>query len=151
MIRPGDEIEQAIWYDANTCIDPVGKYGESVKEVIESMCAKSNVVHTGISYKVLKPGDDRVPTVPRWLEKIPGAVPRLLIATTQAKVRIITQSGISNDLDKKDLEKLRAITRRKYKEFNPLEKELTDQECDRFIDTLGMEVVLDQLRSSSVH
>jgi len=149
----GSEIEAAIWYDAGNCIDPVNDFGDSIKEGISQMCLKHSVVCGGTEYEVLKPGDDRVPRVPKWLEKIDGSIPRLLVARTRiiATASVQNSIGIIGDLDHKDVMRLRALTRMKYQQLNPGSGKLTDQQCDEIIDTLGLEVVLEQLGSGSIH
>ncbi len=152
MTEPGNEIEFAIWYDANEHLDPINSCSESIKDALDAICAKKNVGHGEISYAILKPGDDRVPLVPRWLEIINGVIPRLLLATTKTTSSLHKEPiGIVGDLDKKDIGRLRAITRRAHRKAHPKTMPLTNQECDRIIDQIGMEVVMDQLRSTVVH
>jgi len=152
MIKPGNEVEFAIWYDANEHLDPINSCSESIKDALDAICSKNNVGHGEISYEVLKPGDDRVPFVPRWLETINGVIPRLLVATTKTMGNLHQgPTGIIGDLDKKDIARLRVITRRAHQKAHPKTTLLTDQECDRIVDQVGIEVVMDQLRSSVVH
>ena len=146
------EIEFAIWYDANEHLDPINSCGESIKDALDAICVKNKIGHGKISYKILKPGDDRVPSVPRWLETTNGAIPRLLVATTETSSCLYQgPMGIVGDLDKKDVARLRIIVRRVHHKFHPKTTSLTDSECDRIIDQQGMEVVMDQLRSSTVN
>ena len=152
-----EELEVAIWYDANEYVDPIKSCSGSIKDMIDIMCAGTKDTHGDIDYKILKPGDDRVPIVPRWLEKVNGAMPRLLVATTKTRL----MSSVSNvnqelpnivgDLDKKDLTRLRYITRKAHRKSRPHDSPLTDPECDQIIDKLGIEIVMDQLKYSVVH
>ena len=154
MIEPGSELEFSIWYDANEHADPISSCSESITEGLDAICVKSNVFHDKVHYEILKPGDDRVPSVPRWLEIIYGSVPRLLVATTKAYNsgwRDQNTVGIIGDLDKKDIARLRLITRSIHQKCHPNTTSLTDYECDHIIDKMGMEVVMDQLRSSVVN
>ena len=152
MTEPDNELEIAIWYDANEHLDPINSCSESIKDLLEIMCTKRKVIRGGVSYEVLYPGDDRVPPVPHWLENINGVVPRLLVATSE----IVSSGqqepiGIIGDLDKKDIARLRIITRRAHHRSYPHDTRLADHECDQIIDKLGLEVVMDQLRSNVVH
>ncbi len=154
MTEIDNELEVAVWYDANEYVDPIKHCSESIKDMIDIMCAGTKDTHGDIDYKILKPGDDRVPSVPRWLEKTKNATPRLLIATT--KTRLMSSvcqetMGIVGDLDKKDIARLRYITRRAHHMEYPRGDPLTDYECDQIIDKLGLEIVMDQLKSSVVH
>ena len=152
MTESGNEVEFAIWYDAGEHLDPINSCSESIKDALDAVCATKNVGHGEISYEILKPGDDRVPLVPRWLEIITGAIPRLLLATTKTTSSLHHgPTGIIGDLDKKDIVRLRVITRRAHRMAHPKTTPLTNQECDRIIDQVGIEVVMDQLRSSVVH
>ena len=146
------EIEFAIWYDANEHLDPINSCGESIKDALDAICAKNKVGHGKISYEILKPEDDRVPSVPRWLEITNGVIPRLLVATAKTSSCLYQgPMGIIGDLDKKDIARLRVIVQRVHKKFHPKTTPLTDPECDRIIDQQGMDVVMDQLRSSTVN
>ena len=147
-----DDLEVSLWYDANVHSDPINSCSESIGDMLDLICKKNGMVHSNIRYEILKPEDDRVPPVPRWLENINGVVPRLLVAVTKV-TRDLHQEpmGMSGDLDKKDLARLRTITRREHRKAHPNTTPLTDHECDQLIDRLGLEVVLEQLGSSTVH
>ncbi|KKL15391.1 hypothetical protein LCGC14_2506100, partial [marine sediment metagenome] len=43
------------------------------------------------------------------------------------------------------------VTRREHRMAHPNTTPLTNRECDQLIDRLGLEVVLEQLGSSTVH
>ena len=147
-----DDLEVSLWYDANVHSDPINSCSESIGDMLDLICKKNGVVHGNIRYEILKPEDDRVPPVPRWLENINGVVPRLLVAVTKVTKNIHQEPmGISGDLGKKDLARLRAITQREHRMAHPKTTPLTDSECDKIIDKLGLEVVLEQLGSSTVH
>ncbi len=158
MIKPdSEELEVAIWYDANEYVDPIKSCSESIRDMIDIMCAGTKDTHGDIDYKILKPGDDRVPSVPRWLEKTDGATPRLLVATTKTQLMSSVSSvnqelpNIIGDLDKKDIARLRFMTRKAHHKSYPRDSPLTDPECDQIIDKLGLEIVMEQLKSSVVH
>ena len=152
MIEPGRELEIAIWYDANKYLDPMNSCDESIKDMLDIVCAKNKVVRADIDYEILKPGDDRVPPIPRWLEIVDGVVPRLFVATAKIVSNVHQEPiGIIGDLDKKDIIKLRFITKREYHKVHPNSTPLTNHECDQIIDKLGMQIVLDQLGSSTVN
>ncbi len=152
-----EELEVAIWYDANEYVDPIKSCSGSIKDMIDIMCSGTKDTHGDIDYKILKPGDDRVPLVPRWLEKIDGAMPRLLVATTKTQLMSSVSSvnqelpSIVGDLDKRDIARLRLITQKAHHKARPDDSPLTNYECDQIIDKLGIEIVMDQLKSSVVH
>ncbi len=152
MTKVGDEVEFAIWFDANEHSDPINSCSKSMEDAIDVIHGKRNISHGKISYEILKPGDDRVPSVPRWLENINGSVPRLLVATTKMTNKVRQESmGIIGDLDKKDIARLRVITQREHHKVYPNDDPLTNYECDQIIDKLGIQIVMDQLRSSTIN
>lgn len=145
------ELEFSLWYDENGSSDPIPAAREMIDEVMKEFCTRKKLIHKSSEYAILKPGDDRVPEVPKWLADIPDVKPRLLLATVTVSPQVVKYNTIVTDLDKKDLARLRYITREAYRKSNPGLPDLTDQECDDYINELGMEVVLDQLRSSITH
>lgn len=152
MTETTNELELAIWYDANEHSDIINLCSKSVIDVLDTVCTKNNTHHDDVSFEILKPGDDRVPPVPLWLEITYGVIPRLLVATTRVVSNVQqVPVGIIGDLDKKDVARLRVITCREHQKAYPNDAPLTDEECDQIIDKLGLEVVMDQLRSSVVH
>lgn len=152
MKKPGEELELALWFDASKNPDPVFQAGDSFKEVFDHVCEMNKVRHGDVTFDILKPGDDSVPEVPRWLETTKGAVPRLVIAyTTILGTAIEAPKGILGDLDIKDVMKLRVIVRNIYRMHYPDQSVITDTECDAIIDNMGMEAVMEQLQNSAVH
>lgn len=152
--RSDDELEVAVWYDANEYADPIKSCRGSIGDMINIMCDAAKNVHGDIDYEILKPGDDRVPSVPRWLEKINGAIPRLLVANTKTQLMSSVRQeppSIIGDLDKKDIARLRVITQKSHHKSYPNDNSLTNYECDQVIDKLGLEIVMEQLKSSVVH
>ena len=152
MTETTNELEFAIWYNANEHSDIINSCSKSIIDVLDTICTKNNTHHDEVNFEILKPGDDRVPQVPRWLEIIDGVCPELLVATTKVIGNVQeVPIGITGDLDKKDLARLRIITQREFRMQYPSAIPLTDHECDQIIDKLGLDVVMDQLSSSVVH
>lgn len=146
------ELEFAVWYDANKHLTPVETVRDSFSEIIDYFCETMGLSRGSIDFDILKPGDDRVPEVPRWLEQVHKVVPRLLVVTASVSPRVVESQGdMTTELDTTDLTILRGITRRQHRKANPEAGPLTDQQCDKIIDELGMDVVLSQLRSNTVH
>ena len=151
-----ERVEMAIWFNANDYIleDAVEAKRDEIEEYLKVKCRSMKAKAGEIKFEILKPGDERVPEVPKWLEITPKAVPRLLFAYTDAvpkKLVTTNEGGIAGDLEKKDLERLRTITRRQHQKSRPGEPRLTDPECDAIINQVGKDVVLEELRKSSVH
>jgi len=146
-VKPGDTLEFSVWYNAAKILDPEFRFGDQCTEPMANICLSAGLKLGAVTYEVLQPGDERVPAVPRWLESVPGVLPRLLVATGVAEFPSSLESaGLVNDLDPKDLERLRAITRRKHQEFFPGAPVFKDHECDTMINAMGEQVVLETLR-----
>lgn len=150
-IRTGTVLELSLWYDAAKTLDTAG-LREQLSEAFGRKVEQNRVRTSPLSFSTLNPGDDRVPKVPLWLENEKGSLPRLLHAEAvvlgSSEVLPVEQ-GLTGDLDKKDLAKLRRATRRAHKKSRPNESRLTDIECDTIIDAAGIEVVLEQLKKLS--
>ena len=149
------QAEVAIWFDANETKDPIGERKAEITEAFDTKCRSMKARCGEIKFVILKPGEERVPPVPKYFEKIKDADPQLLVATADIKpIKSIftgVSGGISGDLEKKDLEKLRAIVRKRHKKNRPNAVRLTDVECDEVIDACGQDVVLEQLRADQLH
>ena len=120
------------------------QYERDVNNAIASLCQENGFEHGPVTFIEKRPGDDRVPDVP---EHIQGSRVRLLVAETEivGKRPLSSAGSFVANLEKKDLERLRAITRRKWAELHLVV--LTDKQCDECIEELGTEAALDTLRS----
>ncbi len=151
-VKVGDPLELAIWFDAEETKDPITKVRDSIEEVFSAFSETKKVKCGEITFRILKPGDDRVPDVPMWLETKKGAKPSLLVATAPTSTfESKKPQGILGDLDKKDIERLRVITRNAHIKHYPYQQPLTNEECDQIIDVMGMEVVQEQLSRSTIN
>lgn len=148
MIRLGQLLEFSLWYNAAKCMDGITEFGDQCLEPMINSCASYGFKLGQPKFSVLKPGDPRVPEVPFWLRAQSGALPRLLVA--EARVLVLSSAeragGLVYDLDKKDLERLRHITREAHRKHFPNAEPFTDVECDTMINSMGEEVVMDSLR-----
>ena len=141
-MKVDDFIESAIWITGDESPLTRKRYEQDVNQAISDMCAEQGFEHGAVTFIEKRPGDDRVPSVP---DHVQGSRVRLLVA--EAKIigrRVFTKGSFVSNLDKKDLERLRTITRREAK------KVLTDEECDRFIEEYGPSAAVDTLRKSKI-
>lgn len=83
-----------------------------------------------LKFEIKRPGEARVPQVP---SHVFGPDVRLLVATAEVIGFETRKSSFVNDLEERDLAKLRAITRRQHGHRGPL----TDEQCDQIIERLG--------------
>lgn len=97
-----------------------------------------------------KPGEDRVPPVPQHIEKNAGDLSLIRLLTVEAivdGVYVHTESMLTTNLEPKDLERLRVITRRARLKTHPIP--LTDAECDEVINELGPEAAVEALEKQT--
>jgi hypothetical protein len=143
----GDVIEKAIWLTGDESPELRKRYEQDVTQAIEDLCREHGFLHGPVTWVEKRPGEDRVPQVP---DHVQGSRVRLLVAesiVTDYAPQTSEGSFIAN-LEKKDLERLRVITRRQSKTT------LSDQDCDELIEQYGPEAVLETLRQhvgSTVH
>lgn len=127
-MKLGDLAECAVWLD--------GSESEAMLRQWKADCAylmsnghEPKLKLGPLSFEIKRPGQDRVPSVP---DRIKGPDVRLLVATAQVLgFEVARKASFVGDLDKKDLLRLRAATRKAHG------KHLPDNVCDQIIDRLG--------------
>ena len=144
IMKIGDEVENAIWLTGD---EPEGmrkRYERDVIESIDFLCEDKGFYHGPVIFSEKRPGEDKVPPVP---DHIQGQRVRLLIAeATITEKRPETSKGsfVAN-LDKKDLDKIRKMTREAYaKSYGTL---IGNTKCDEIIEELGPESAVETLRT----
>jgi len=147
-MKPGETVESAIWLDGHETSEDLRRFKADVIDAIDTACAESNVKRSPVVFVEKKPGDERVPAVP---DHIQGLDVRLLVAEADivGYVKPETSRAFVGDLDAKDLETLRGITKRAHQAHNP-GKTLTNIQCDDVIETLGPDTALKTL-GAEVH
>ena len=144
-IVPGSMFEFALWADGTEKPEVLAQFDADVNEAFANVAARHNVVLGPVKRSTKRPGEDRVPDVPKRLQ---GPDVRLLVAEAQV---ICTAPANSNnlflsELEPKDLRRLRVITRAAYAKVFPKAKPLTDRQCDTLVSDLGPDAALDTLR-----
>ena len=95
----------------------------------------NGIVLGDIEWSLLSPEDDRVPDPPDDIEN-----PHMVYGVANVLYRkpkvIKSEAGMVNDLEPKDLETLRGVTRRAYASVYPGQT-LTDEQCDGIINKQG--------------
>lgn len=139
-LTTGEVIQSAVWITGDEPQELRKRYEEDVTQAIDDLCREHGVLHSPIHWSEKLPGAEGVPPVP---DHIQGSRVRLLIAeavvTNQLAPLSSSGSFIAN-LEKRDLLRLRVITRRASRQS------LSNQECDEIIESLGPEAALDTLR-----
>lgn len=139
-LKPGDVLEMAIWLDGTETQELKDRFEGDLRTAIAEVPA----ITGPLVMTEKRPGDDRVPKVP---ESLQGPDVRLLIGEALVVDLIAPDEGyFVADLEPRDLERLRAILRRKYQEYNPGKPELSTEKCDEFINQNGPDAALEALR-----
>lgn len=143
-----DFIESAIWITGDESQSTRSRYEQDVRQAVADLCSQEGFEHGPVIFTEKRPGEDRVPPVP---DHVQGSRVRLLVG--EAKLiceHVVTSEGsfIAN-LEKKDLTRLRFITRNSWLKQNPGQV-LTDGECDNLIEQFGPEAAIDTLRSHTL-
>ena len=147
-IKIGDVIESAIWITGDESPATRTRYENDVRQVFSDLCAEEGYEYGPVTFIEKRPGDDRVPPVPDYVQ---GSRVRLLVGETEILCKnVLTSEGsfIAN-LDKKDLIRLRAITRNGLAKYRP-DYVMTDRECDQYIEQFGPEAAIDVLRKHTL-
>ena len=144
-MRPGDTVHNAIWLTGEEAPWMFEAYKEQVADSITLLCDEQGFLHGPLRWVEKRPGEDGVPDVP---DHIQGVDVRLLFGEADILCRKpqVNLRRFVGDLDAKDLERLRQITRQAHAKHNPHSPVLTDPECDDIIEELGPEAALESLR-----
>ena len=145
MWLTGRETAAQIQQFKRDCMDELANFG-----------AANRCLMGAPTYSEKLPGEDRVPPVPDGLT---GPAVRLLICESRVvealAPQVVRSSGFVHDLDRRDLERLRRITRRAYSRTHPGQARLTDAECDAIIEEIGPDSAIKTLRggvdSKAIH
>ncbi|MDO8683699.1 MAG: hypothetical protein Q7N50_09490 [Armatimonadota bacterium] len=148
-MKVGDLIESAIWITGDENPEIRKRYENDVCDAIHQTCFDDGFDHGPVVFTEKRPEQDRVPEVP---DHVQGSRVRLLVAEAQIiGARVINSEGsfIAN-LDKKDLVRLRIITRTAWLKYHP-NHVLNDGECDKYIELIGPEAAVETLRNQYLH
>ena len=138
----GQVFEAAGWFVG----EPPEQMKADLRRQINLAAETHGVVFGPVTFRVLAPGDERVPEPPKHL---PRGV-RLLVAEAAVVAigsGVAAQSFIA-DLDPIDLERLRTITRQAHRRHNPNAPQLTDMEVDVIIDEVGRGSAMKALKAA---
>lgn len=144
-MKIGDVIESAIWITGDESELMRLRYEGDVVKSLTHYSLEEGFEHGPVTFTEKLPGTDRVPPVPHHIQ---GSRVRLLVA--EAKITGIcvqtSRGSFVANLEKKDLERLRKITRREWAKQHPNDV-LTDKQCDDYIEELGPLTAIDLIRS----
>jgi len=140
-LKVGETVGTSIWLDGNETPEKRAQYEEDVRAAIEYFCQQEGVVSGPIKWIEKHPEDSDVPPVPKHIQ---GERVRLLCAEAIVESLMIQTSKGSfiAELEKKDLELLRKITRRAL----PNGVNFNDKDIDAFIEEIGPEAAMAAVR-----
>jgi hypothetical protein len=143
----GLPIEVAVWLTGRETGQQLDAWKKDCRAEVGKFGLENGVVMSEAAFTEKLPGEDRVPPVP---DHISGPGVRLLVceATVVASLKadIVRSTGFVHDLDAKDLARLRRITRAAHQKAQPMERTLTDAECDAVIEQIGPQSALATVR-----
>lgn len=145
-MKIGDLIESAIWLTGDESQEIRHQYEADVRYAISALCEDQGYEHGPVTFREKHPGTDGIPPVP---DHIQGSRVRLLVAEAEVVgIRVLSSKGsfVAN-LEKKDLQRLRTITRRTWAKNNPNDLLLSNKQCDDYIEQLGPETAVELIRA----
>ena len=147
-MKVGDYIESAIWVTGDESPSTRTRYEQDVRQAVSDLCSEEGFEYGPITFTEKRPGDDRVPPVP---DHVQGSRVRLLVGEALILCKSVTTSEGSfvANLDKKDLIRLRAITRNGLAKQRP-DYVMSDSECDQYIEQYGPEAAVETLRKHTL-
>ena len=125
-MKPGDTAECAIWIDGTESEAMLKQWKADVGFMI-SETQQPKLKLGPVSFEIKRPGEDRVPQVPDHLQ---GPDVRLLIATAEVLGFETKLGSFLNEIEERDLVKLRKVTRKQY-------GKMSNEQCDQIIERLG--------------
>jgi hypothetical protein len=146
--RIGLPVEVAVWLTGRETDDMIERFKRDCMAELGRFGLERDCVMGPATFVEKLPGEDRVPQVPAHVS---GPAVRLLVCeahvvATGMGEAVTKATGFVYDLDRRDLERLRKITRRAYQRRHPEQAMLTDAECDAIIEEIGPESAIKTLR-----
>lgn len=148
-MKPGDILELAIWLAGTETEADLANWKSGCDGIARKCEKEHGVIIAPMEFVVKDVMDDRVPPVP---DHISGPDVRLLVGEAIVKAWALTpreDPGFVADIEKDDLERLRAMTRKAHRKAKPRDPALTDRQCDQIINSLGPDAAVKTLRGTA--
>lgn len=140
-MKIGEQAECAIWIDGTETEASLRQWKVDCAYMMARQ-QEPKLVLGPVTFEIKRPGEDRVPQVP---DHIAGPQVRLLVATAEVMgFETTKRESFLDQLDRSDLNRLRAITRK------GIGKRLTDAQCDQLIERLGPTAALQAVRNGEM-
>lgn len=136
----GDLAECSIWIDGTESEEMLKQWRTDVVYMM-TQSHDPKLKLGPVLFEIKRPGEDRVPQVPDHLQ---GPDVRLLVASAEMLGFEMGKRSFLNEIEERDLVKLRKATRRQY-------GKLSDEQCDQLIERLGPNVAAREISGQAVH
>lgn len=131
----GQHIERA-WYFRSELERPEAE--RRIKAAIIEEALEHGASLTAPEWETLEPGDERIdPARPEKWREARVLVGRCLVVDI---TRPVQPESFLAGLERKDLDRLRSVTRVMHRRAKPKAPPLTDAECDEIIEDIGPQV-----------
>lgn len=143
----GEAVQGAMWFTGEETPERKRELVEQIKTEISTTVEGAGFAHGEFRGTIMMPGEADCPEVP---DHIQGVEVVLMILEVDIVCRLpnLTKRSFVGDLDRKDLMRIRAITRGAHLSANPGSVPLTDAECDDIIERIGPESAMADVRNS---
>jgi len=147
-MKIGDTVHNAIWLTGDEPEGMKDHYENKVKESITYLCAEQGFVHGGYKVSEHRPDAD----LSKYLKKpgvpVQGSKVRLLVVESDVvdETQKVEIGSFVHNLERKDLMKLRKITRNAYVKY--YKSFPSQEEVDEIIEELGPDAAVETLRDS---
>lgn len=144
-IKLGDTLELAIWLTGTETRQHIEQWRVDAPVMLTAPWPRFRIELSPLRWTIKRPGEDRVPPVP---VSISGPDVRLLVAEADVTALgdIPRDRAFVGDLDKRDLAKLRKITKRALSKSGRV---ISDEIVDTIIEKLGPDSAARALRAST--
>jgi hypothetical protein len=158
-VKLGETLETAVWISGAESPEMIENFKQSAVEGLDLAAQQAKVTLGPTVWTIKKPGEDRVPPVPKWLERKieehgrriaevaladgtqsqPVQGPFLLVCERQviSVAPVFGKRSFLADLSQDDLHRLRRITKQQWARKYGTKGMLTDSECDAIIEETG--------------
>lgn len=146
-MKPGDTLATALWYNPEREHE-YARAREGVEEGLRLTAESEGFLLGPVAYESVGPEDPRLPAPPKHMRHSVKALIGEAEVLCRKPVFRLEERRFVGELERRDLERLRAITRRRHAERFPGADPLSDDACDDIIEEIGPEAAFDALRKA---
>lgn len=148
--KVGEFLETAMWLSGTETEEQLQHFCTVVARTwVDTAAERHHLLVGPLQFTLKRPGENRVPPVPKGVS---GPDVRMLVIEAEV-LRWLEPgrqgAGFLAELEPDDLQTLRRATRRAHRRAHPGMPPLPDEHCDAFIEALGPEAAVAQLRAAA--